>query len=191
MNKKRFFPVSEFQKEHDSQNKLLFAALNKLEELESSRKKSSSVNNTTTNSLGMTSPSSSSAVSSSLSKEGGSYGNKAAAAKGGVVQKSYTEFMTFKPIKESQFVSGPPSTNLYARGTATDYTELTYKLIKCEAKLVKSTLEAHGFTYTESHDWNVLWLPQTGKPYLYDGLNEYQKINHFPSSFEIARKDKL
>lgn len=63
--------------------------------------------------------------------------------------------------------------------------------MKCEAKLVRSTLEAHGFHYTEGHDWNILWVPMIVKPYLYDGLNEYQKINHFPSSYEITRKDKL
>jgi len=56
---------------------------------------------------------------------------------------------------------------------------------------VRSTLETHGFVYTESHDWNLLWLASSGKPYLYDGLNEYQKINHYPSSYEITRKDKL
>jgi len=37
----------------------------------------------------------------------------------------------------------------------------------------------------------VLWVPMIVKPYMYDGLNEYQKINHFPSSYEITRKDKL
>jgi hypothetical protein len=26
---------------------------------------------------------------------------------------------------------------------------------------------------------------------LYEGLNEYQKINHFPQSYEITRKDRL
>ena len=56
---------------------------------------------------------------------------------------------------------------------------------------MRSTLESMGFVYTESHDWNVLWIAAAGKPYLYEGLNEYQKINHFPSSYEITRKDKL
>lgn len=37
----------------------------------------------------------------------------------------------------------------------------------------------------------MLWANTSGKPYLYDGLNEYQKINHFPSSYEITRKDRL
>lgn len=52
-------------------------------------------------------------------------------------------------------------------------------------------MESVGFTYTESHDWNILWIAAAGKPYLYDGLNEFQKINHYPSSYEITRKDKL
>ena len=56
---------------------------------------------------------------------------------------------------------------------------------------MRSTLESMGFVYTESHDWNVLWIAAAGKPYLYEGLNEFQKINHFPSSYEITRKDKL
>ena len=52
-------------------------------------------------------------------------------------------------------------------------------------------LEANSFAYTESHEWNVLWSNSSCKSYLYEGLNEYQKINHFPSSNEITRKDKL
>ena len=26
---------------------------------------------------------------------------------------------------------------------------------------------------------------------LYEGLNEYQRLNHFPNSYEITRKDRL
>lgn len=105
--------------------------------------------------------------------------------------KHLQDIVVFKPIKENQYVTGPPSAHLYPRGATADYTELTYKLLKCEVKTVRSTLEAMNFQYTESHDWNLLWLCSSGKPYLYDGLNEYQKINHFPSSYEITRKDKL
>ena len=52
-------------------------------------------------------------------------------------------------------------------------------------------LEANYFAHTESHEWNILWSSGACKSYLYEGLNEYQKINHFPSSQEITRKDKL
>ena len=98
----------------------------------------------------------------------------------------------FGPIRDNQILTGPPPSTSYSKGSYSgDYTELTYKLLKCESKLVRSTLEAHGFHYTEGHDWNLMWCISSAKPYIYDGLNEYQKINHFPSSYEITRKDKL
>jgi len=49
----------------------------------------------------------------------------------------------------------------------------------------------HGFSSTESHNWNLLWTNTAGKPYLYQGLNPYQKINHFPCGYEITRKNCL
>jgi tubulin polyglutamylase TTLL5 len=68
---------------------------------------------------------------------------------------------------------------------------LLYKIFRGETRLVRSLLEANAFNYTESHEWNILWSNSNCKSYLYEGLNEYQKINHFPSSNEITRKDKL
>jgi len=192
LNKKRFFPVSEFQKENDNQNKLLVAVINKLYELENKKNKNKTANGP--NNQGPVSPSNSTTNTSTTSNQmavTGSYGGKPANPAKAASSKAYGEYIHFKPIKEHQVVSGPLSTHLYSRGGSNDYSELTFKLLKCDARLMRSTLESAGFTYTESHDWNVLWIAAAGKPYLYDGLNEYQKINHFPSSYEITRKDKL
>jgi hypothetical protein len=38
LNKKRYFPVTELQKENDAQNKLLVSIFNKLNELENKKK---------------------------------------------------------------------------------------------------------------------------------------------------------
>jgi hypothetical protein len=184
LNKKRFFPMSEFQKENDAQNKLLLSVLNKLSEFDAKKAKKSkdgamSPTNSTTNT----------SVSSSALAVTNSHGGKTSTKPSAM--KPYQDFLTFKPIKDHQVVSGPLSSHLYSRGGVSDYAELSYKLLKCESRLLRSTLETVGFTYTESHDWNILWIAASGKPYLYDGLNEYQKINHFPSSYEITRKDKL
>ena len=73
----------------------------------------------------------------------------------------------------------------------TDHAELLYKVLKGEFLIIRSTLVQAGFRHTEGHDWNVMWMPATGKPYMYEGLNEYQKLNHFPCSYEVTRKDKL
>ena len=58
-------------------------------------------------------------------------------------------------------------------------------------KLIRSMLENRGFIATESHEWNLLWSSGTLKSYQYEGLNEYQKINKFPQSNEITRKDRM
>lgn len=82
------------------------------------------------------------------------------------------DYIHFEPVSRSQFVSGPVTNHYYPRGASLD-SELNYKLIKSEAKLVRSTLEAYGFNYTDGHDWNCLWLCVPGKSYIYEGLNEY------------------
>ncbi|OMJ89261.1 hypothetical protein SteCoe_8649 [Stentor coeruleus] len=69
--------------------------------------------------------------------------------------------------------------------------ELLYRVFNTENKLVRTILENSGFKYTESHIWNVLWIGKSAQAYLYEDLNPYQRINHFPNSFEITRKDKM
>lgn len=52
-------------------------------------------------------------------------------------------------------------------------------------------MENNQFTQTESQDWNLMWANSTCKSFVYENLNEYQKVNHFPCNFEITRKDRL
>ena len=88
-------------------------------------------------------------------------------------------------------LSNAPPQIAYAKSYNIECNDLLYKIFRGETKLVRSVLEANGFSYTESHEWNILWSNGNCKSYLYEGLNEYQKINHFPNSNEITRKDKL
>jgi hypothetical protein len=69
--------------------------------------------------------------------------------------------------------------------------ELLYKMHKADAKLVKAVFESNGFVTTEGHDWNILWSSRGVEPHVYDELQEYQKINHYPFSYELTRKDRL
>lgn len=66
-----------------------------------------------------------------------------------------------------------------------------YKMLKCESKLIRFMLELNGMMSTDRHDWNMLWTHTQGKTYFYERLNPTQKINHFPLSHELTRKDKL
>jgi hypothetical protein len=81
--------------------------------------------------------------------------------------------------------------NGYQKSYHIENSELLYKMLRFDNKLIRSVFENNGFAATESHEWNVLWSSSSCKSYLYEGLNEYQKINHFPQSHEITRKDRL
>lgn len=68
---------------------------------------------------------------------------------------------------------------------------LSYRMFQSDVKLVKIILENSGFVQTESHDWNVLWIGHNPKSNFYEKISLFQKISHFPNSFEITRKDRL
>ena len=68
---------------------------------------------------------------------------------------------------------------------------LNYRMFQSDVKLVRSILENSGFNNTETHDWNLLWIGHNPKANFYEKINIYQKISHFPNSFEITRKDRL
>jgi hypothetical protein len=107
------------------------------------------------------------------------------------IGKQSGEIVNFKLIKESQILKDGAPAITYSKGSYTDQSDLLYKMLKTEGRLIRSLLEAHAFSHTDGHDWNILWTCTSCKPYLYEGLNEYQKINHFPQSFELTRKDSF
>ncbi|CAI2370307.1 unnamed protein product [Moneuplotes crassus] len=97
------------------------------------------------------------------------------------------EVIKFKCIKESEMVKKSE----YNNGMYSKFNLLLFKLLKCDIKLIRSIFLNNGFSATDSHDWNCLWINSSGKSYLYENLNRYQKINHFPHSYELTRKDRL
>ncbi|RNA41182.1 tubulin polyglutamylase TTLL5-like isoform X1 [Brachionus plicatilis] len=70
---------------------------------------------------------------------------------------------------------------------------LSFKFLHGERKLVKSLLEGHGFreVHPNSSEFNIIWSGNNLKSYLFRGLQENQKVNHFPRSCELTRKDRL
>lgn len=69
--------------------------------------------------------------------------------------------------------------------------ELVFRLYHAEGKLVRAILEQAGFMQTDSHEWNLLWAGTVPPRYLFDGLADYQRINHYPRTEELTRKDRL
>jgi hypothetical protein len=70
-----------------------------------------------------------------------------------------------------------------------------YKLVGSgECPLLKGFFEDNGFvehTTDKEKPWTILWSSGAIKPKIYSALKKYQKINHFPRSIEITRKDLL
>lgn len=58
-------------------------------------------------------------------------------------------------------------------------------------KSVMSAFEAAGLEFTTSNsDFNIIWAKRA-TPHTLASLNAYQKVNHFPATFGVGRKDRL
>ncbi|XP_041928112.1 tubulin polyglutamylase TTLL5 isoform X2 [Alosa sapidissima] len=70
---------------------------------------------------------------------------------------------------------------------------LAFKIVRTESRLVRGILTNHGFheVHPNSNDFNLMWTGSHLKPYLLRGLQAFQKVNHFPRSYELTRKDRL
>ncbi|KAK0182095.1 hypothetical protein PV327_000264 [Microctonus hyperodae] len=70
---------------------------------------------------------------------------------------------------------------------------MTYKIIQADTKLMSLLLQSHGLTEVSVNDadFNLLWMGSHPKPDVLRNLAPFQKVNHFPRSYEITRKDRL
>ncbi|KAH1015348.1 hypothetical protein HUJ05_013087 [Dendroctonus ponderosae] len=70
---------------------------------------------------------------------------------------------------------------------------VTYKVLQAETKLLSKLLDCHGITEVppNSSDFNLLWTGSHPKPGTLRTLAPHQRVNHFPRSYELTRKDRL
>mmetsp|Transcript_95021 Transcript_95021/g.165012 ORF Transcript_95021/g.165012 Transcript_95021/m.165012 type:complete len:1063 (-) Transcript_95021:83-3271(-) len=66
-----------------------------------------------------------------------------------------------------------------------------YRIEHVRAPIVKETLGANGLQQTKGKDWLVMWSGPRMRDKEYHGLHELQRVNHFPGSTELTRKDRL
>lgn len=62
-----------------------------------------------------------------------------------------------------------------------------------DVRLIRFLLEDNGFREATKRDqeFTVMWACSNIKSQVYQGLTKYQKVNHFPKSTEITRKDYM
>ncbi|XP_063040074.1 tubulin polyglutamylase TTLL5 [Engraulis encrasicolus] len=77
--------------------------------------------------------------------------------------------------------------------TVGEHYNLAFKIVRTESRLVRGILTNHGFheVHPNSNDFNIMWTGSHLKPYLFRSLQGFQKVNHFPRSYELTRKDRL
>ncbi|KAM9842865.1 tubulin polyglutamylase TTLL5 [Aulostomus maculatus] len=71
--------------------------------------------------------------------------------------------------------------------------KMAFKIVRTESRLVRGILTNHGFheVHPNSNDFNLMWTGSHLKPYILRSLQDFQKVNHFPRSYELTRKDRL
>ncbi|CAF2620766.1 unnamed protein product [Rotaria sp. Silwood2] len=70
---------------------------------------------------------------------------------------------------------------------------MKWKMSTITPNVVKNTVTRSGFrliSSDEGTDWLGTWSRHM-KPICFKAIREYQKVNHFPGSFQIGRKDRL
>ncbi|KAF8566870.1 hypothetical protein P879_07794 [Paragonimus westermani] len=70
---------------------------------------------------------------------------------------------------------------------------MSFRLVRTECKLLRCVLQSHGFSETTNlfGKFNLLWTGCHLKPSQLRLLSEFHKVNHFPRSYELTRKDRL
>ncbi|GAA54001.1 tubulin polyglutamylase TTLL5 [Clonorchis sinensis] len=70
---------------------------------------------------------------------------------------------------------------------------MSYRLVRVESKLIRNILSAHGFQESANQlgKFNLLWTGGHLRPTHLRILSDFHRINHFPRSYEITRKDRL
>ena len=70
---------------------------------------------------------------------------------------------------------------------------LTFKTVNADAKLISQICHAHGFheVHSSNSDYNLMWTGVHPKPHSFKAMLPHQRVNHFPRSYELTRKDRL
>eukprot|EP00931_Biecheleriopsis_adriatica_P100894 TRINITY_DN76130_c0_g1_i1.p1 TRINITY_DN76130_c0_g1~~TRINITY_DN76130_c0_g1_i1.p1 ORF type:complete len:1109 (-),score=215.05 TRINITY_DN76130_c0_g1_i1:33-3359(-) len=66
-----------------------------------------------------------------------------------------------------------------------------FRIEHTDAPVVRDTLMSNGLAQTSGKDWIIQWSGPNMKDSVYQELNEFQRVNHFPGSTELTRKDRL
>lgn len=110
---------------------------------------------------------------------------------------SSSETGTQPAFRPSLFPAIPPTINFVTEGEKVDLLPweirkfMKWRMSPITPNIVKSAINRANFRITKrNHDWIGCFGRHT-KAIVFKSLREYQKLNHFPGSFQLGRKDRL
>lgn len=103
----------------------------------------------------------------------------------------------YSPFRRSLFPGVPPTLHFYTEGhqvlplPACIRRQLRWKVTTITPLLIRQTVVRSGFRLTRDGPyWNGTWGKHI-KCFTFAEIKGFQKVNHFPGSFHLGRKDKL
>lgn len=98
----------------------------------------------------------------------------------------YPKYLRFRPFLEDLSTWRSPFPAQYDRG-------YSFKFINGEIKLIKCTLESNDFVEKGdgNPNWTIAWNIGPIRNEVYTNMFFFQKVNHFPFTNEITRKDNM
>merc|ERR1719353_2628987 len=66
-----------------------------------------------------------------------------------------------------------------------------FRIEHTDAVIVRETFLSNGLVPAQDKDWICQWSGPGMRDFAYQGLHEYQRVNHFPGSSELTRKDRM
>lgn len=96
-----------------------------------------------------------------------------------VLNAHESKYLIFRPFSSGQRPPPPPNRGYFFKF-----------LNNSDVRLVRWFLEDNGFREGRK-DWLVLWSCGAMRSQIYQSLTRWQRVNHFPRSHEITRKDNL
>ncbi|WKY13186.1 hypothetical protein Q1695_004193 [Nippostrongylus brasiliensis] len=103
------------------------------------------------------------------------------------------EYLTFTPdsLKHIGRMAAADLRDKYTQ-TGENY-NLAFKMVNSDTKLVKTVLHSHGFTQCSRKNplFNLLWCGSAMRATQMRNVQPWQRLNQFPKSTELTRKDKL
>lgn len=96
----------------------------------------------------------------------------------------YVRYLNFRP-----FINLPSKVEESKQNS--NKTKYYYRSLGNECPLVKNLLEDNGFIQCNNNDFSIGWSSGHIKLTVYPELTKWQRVNHFPNSRELTRKDLL